>query len=94
MAQVRYGQSIATETPAGGVSGVLCKSVHDGKVSFFLRVKAVNGETQDYSLAHDDLSITIAEDELASFYRLENGQQILDHSASVLGLATLENGAE
>jgi hypothetical protein len=94
MTRVRYGQSIATETPAGGVSGVLCKTVYDGKVSFFLRVKVANGEIQDYMLAHDDLSITIAEDELASFYRLENGQQILDHSASVLGLATLENCTE
>ncbi len=94
MNQVRYGQEVATEIPAGGVSGMLCKSVVDGHITFFLRVKATNGEFEDYDLRHDDLSITIAQDELASFYRLENGRQILDHSSSVLGLTKLENKTE
>lgn len=94
MSQVRYGQEVATETPAGGISGMLCKSIVDGRITFFFRVTAANGDTQDYDLRHDDLSITIAQDELASFYRLENGRQILDHPSSVLGLTKLGIDAE
>jgi hypothetical protein len=62
MTQVRYGQTSATETPAGGLSGVLCKSITDGQTTFFLRIKAADGEFQDYQLRHDDLNITIAQD--------------------------------
>jgi hypothetical protein len=94
MSTVRYGHETATETPAGGVSGMLCKSIIDGRITFFFRVTAANGETQDYDLRHDDLSITIAQDELASFYRLENGKQILDHPSSVLGLSKVEGISE
>lgn len=94
MTQVRYGQVLATETPAGGISGVLCKSAIGGRAGYFLRVKSEIGEIQDYQLRHDDLKITIARDELASLYRLETGLQILDHSSSVLGLAKLEGDTE
>lgn len=94
MGQVRYGQSIATEMPAGGVSGMLCKSMVDGRIIFFFRVTAASGDTHDYDLRHDDLSITIAKSELASLYRQENGRQILNHSSSVLGLNKLADLAE
>lgn len=94
MSQVRYGQEAATETPAGGISGVLCKSIVDGRITFFLRVTTASGEFEAYDLRHDDLSITIAKDELASLYRLENGRQILDHSSNVLGLTKLEDNTK
>ncbi len=73
---------------------MLCKSIVDGRITFFLRVKVANGEFEDFDLRHDDLSITIAKDELASFYRLESGRQILDHPSSVLGLTKLGIDAE
>jgi hypothetical protein len=90
MTQVRYGKSIATETPAGGISGVLCKSVVDGRVIFFFRITTENGEMQDYELRHDDLNITISPGDLASLYQLDTGHQVLNHSSVVLGLTSLE----
>lgn len=94
MHQVLYGQVNATETSAGGVSGVLCKSTVGEQTSFFFRVASPEGEIQDYQLRHDDLKITIDQDELVSFYRLETGEQILDHASRVLGLDQLEKDDE
>ena len=80
--QVIYGNSLAIETNASGMRGLLCKSV-DGK--YFFRVTQTNGEFLDFDLRHDDLEVTIASDALASFYTAEDFA-VLDHTSTVLGL--------
>jgi hypothetical protein len=85
MQHVVYGNQIATETPAGGVTGVLCRSL-DSK--YFFRIYHEDKTFTDYDLRHDDMTIAIAADELASFYQLESGQRVIDHSSDVLGLTT------
>ncbi len=71
-----------TEKSAAGVSGVLCRSI-DGR--YFFRIYHGDGTFDDYDLLHDDISVTIAADELASFYEDENGEKFLDHSSQVFG---------
>ena len=83
MKKVRYGSTTAVETSAAGVTGLLCKSP-DG--TFFFRVTSADGELEDYYIRHDDIKITVSADELASFYKFEDGEGVLDHSSSVLGL--------
>ncbi|GHU12011.1 hypothetical protein AGMMS50225_18880 [Betaproteobacteria bacterium] len=80
--KVKYGNHTADVSSAAGVRGVLCKSF-DGH--YFFRVYAKDHSFIDYTLRHDDLQVTIAEDELASFYRVGE-EHILDHSPGVLGL--------
>ena len=79
---VKYGTHIAEVSSAAGIRGVLCKDI-DGR--HFFRVYSADHSFTDYVLRHDDLTVTIAEDELASFYRIGE-DHILDHSPSVLGL--------
>ena len=67
---------------ANGVNGMLCRSAADG--GYFLRVYAADHTFTDYALKHDDLSVTIANDAMASFYRIGD-EHILDHSPAVLG---------
>lgn len=86
-----YGSRPAEAAPAGGVRGVLCKSVDGG--CYVFRVYADDQTFVDYELRHDDLTVTIAEDELASFYRVGD-EHILDHSPGVLGLANDPSGSE
>jgi hypothetical protein len=76
-----YGRKISDVTPAAGTKGVLCRS----GTTFFFRVYEANGEFIDYKILHDDLSITIDQDELAAFYHSDENT-ILDHSPNVLGL--------
>ncbi|MGA8514651.1 MAG: hypothetical protein WB821_07750 [Burkholderiaceae bacterium] len=83
MKKVLYGQKVATETPANGVTGLRCKTL-DGK--FFFRVRDERGEFVDYLLRHDDMKVTISQDELASFYAFGDSEGVLDHPSSVLGL--------
>jgi hypothetical protein len=83
MQHVVYGNQIATETPAGGVTGVLCRSL-DSK--YFFRIYHEDKTFTDYDLRHDDMTITIVANEFSSFYRFENGGGVLDHSSNVLGL--------
>jgi hypothetical protein len=83
MQHVVYGKQIATETPAGGVTGDLCRSL-DSK--YFFRIYHEDKTFTDYDLRHNDMTITIAADELASLYQFENGHRVLDHSSDVLGL--------
>ena len=78
----RYGKSIAEVTDASGVSGVLTKEA-DG--DYFLRVYHHDKTFTDYDLNHDDLSITIDRDALASFYDLGD-RKVIDHSPEVMGL--------
>ena len=79
---VRYGNATAEATPAGGTTGVLCRGIHG---EHFFRVYDRQGEFTDYALRHDDLTVTIAADELAAFYRIGD-DHLLDHSPEVLGL--------
>ena len=67
---------------ANGVNGMLCRSAVDG--GYFFRVYAADHTFTDYALKHDDLSVTIANDALASFHRIGE-EHILDHSPAVLG---------
>lgn len=67
---------------ANGASGVLCRSAVDG--SYFFRVYDADHNFIDYLLIHDDLSVTISKDALASFYR-SGDEPFLDHSPEVLG---------
>jgi len=78
----RYANSRAEEETASGVSGVLCR---DSEGSYFFRVYHFDKSFTDYELRHDDLPVTIAQDALASFYRLHD-HSVLDHSPQVLGL--------
>jgi hypothetical protein len=78
---------ILTEKNAAGVSGMLCRSI-DGQ--YFFRIYHGGGAFDDYDLLHDDISVTIATDELASFYEDENGGKFLDHSSNVFGWEKIE----
>ena len=82
----RYGGTPATVTDAAGIAGVLIKGL-DGDFAF--RVYHEDGEFTDYDLNHDDLSVTIAADEMASFYSFGE-RRVLDHSPAVLGLKKVE----
>ena len=83
---VLYGGRETAVTDAGGVEGMLLRSM-DG--SYFFRIYHADKTFADYRLRHNDLSITIEEDELASFYLLED-ENILDHSPEVLGLEIIK----
>ncbi len=67
---------------AAGVSGMLLRSVNG---RYFFRVQHSEDDFTDYELRHDDLSITIDRDELASFYSCAENHS-LDHSPQVLRL--------
>ena len=77
-----YGGSVALVKNAEGVSGVLIK---DAGGNFVFRVNGKENEFADYDIRHNELSVTIAEDELAAFYKLDD-RLVLDHSPQVLGL--------
>jgi hypothetical protein len=81
--QYRYGKKVAEVTDANGVHGFLLRSAVDN--SFFFRVYHGNGEFTDYDIRHHDLEVTIADDALASFYKIGD-RFVLDHSPEVLGL--------
>ena len=78
----RYGSAPAKVTPAAGRKGVILRSF-DGRLVF--RVYDEAGSFTDYDLRHDELSVTIGADALASFYRIGD-DHILDHSPEALGL--------
>lgn len=79
----KYGEEIAESEDASGVEGILIRT-DDG---YALRVKdpAQPDGFIDCRLRHDDLSVQIGSDSLASIYRV-NDDYILDHSPQVLGL--------
>ena len=82
-----YGNRPARIEPASGVKGTLIRSF-DGEILF--RVYHDKESFTDYELRHDDLSVTIDEDELAAFY-VTDEYAILDHNPQVLGLRKIEN---
>jgi hypothetical protein len=76
-----YAGKEAEVTSAEEVKGILIRS---GK-NYFFRVYQNDGEFTDYDISHDELSITIDTDAMASFYT-DGKNFVLDHSPSVLGL--------
>ena len=53
-----------------------------------------DGTFTDYEIRHDDLSVTINADELASFFQIDD-RFVLDHSPQVLGLEKVsEKGSQ
>ncbi len=86
--RVSKGGKTYQALPASGVSGILINVL--GRLVF--RVTDQEGGFRDYTILHDDLSVTIEGDSLASFYIDESGDEdILDHSPNVLGI-TPEKG--
>jgi hypothetical protein len=81
-----YGEQPAETEPAAGVKGILIRDLN-GEITF--RVYHDDGQFTDYEIRHDDLGVTIDENELASFYKVD-GHNILDHSPEVLGLEKLK----
>ena len=71
----------ADVSSAAGVKGVLI-SLFGGGYAF--RVYDGKGGFEDYDIKHNDLEVTISEEELASFYKYGDAQW-LDHSPEVLG---------
>jgi len=82
-----YGDAPAEVKSAAGVKGVIIRTL-DGAMLF--RVYHDGGHFTDYEIKHDDLSVTIDADALASFYKVGE-RDILDHSPQVLGLKKVEN---
>jgi len=81
----KYAGKASTVTSASGKKGILIRGL-DG---FLFRVYHVDYTFTDYEIRHDDLSITIDIDSLASFYT--DGQNyVLDHTPEVLGLERIE----
>jgi len=68
-------------TSAEKTKGILIRSGRN----YFFRVYQNDGEFTDYDISHDELSITIDTDAMASFYT-DGKNFVLDHSPSVLGL--------
>ena len=81
-----YGKKVTEVKSAAGARGILIRSGSD----FFFRIYKEGGLFEDYDILHDDLSITIDPDELASFYH-RGDHYILDHSPDVFGLEKATN---
>lgn len=77
-----YDNEPAEVKSANGARGVLIRTL--GGVMVF-RIYHDNERFTDYEIRHDELSVTIDSDAIASFYRVGN-DNILDHSPEVLGL--------
>lgn len=73
--------------PADGVKGTIIR-LFDGSYAF--RVYRDKNNFTDYELRHDELSVIIDRNAMASFYRVE-GRHILDHSPQVLGTTINKN---
>jgi len=81
----KYAGNALTATSASGKKGILIRSLD----TFFFRVYHADHTFTDYEIRHDDLSITIDDNSLASFYT--DGQiHVLDHAPEVLGLEPAE----
>lgn len=93
--QYLYGGAAAEVTPAAGMKGVMLRSRDGG---WLFRVYHDPDGFTDYEIRHDELSVTIAADELVSFYKIGD-DRILDHGPRVLGLKKVggrasEDGAQ
>ena len=82
----KYGGMVSRATSASGKKGILIRSLG----TFLFRVYNADHTFTDYEIKHDDLSVTIDQDSLATFY--SDGQRhVLDHSPEVLGLDPIED---
>nr|WP_141657384.1 hypothetical protein [Thiocapsa sp. KS1] len=84
-----YGGRVSDVASAGGVQGFLIRS----GTELLFRVYRDDGSFTDYDIYHDDLSITIDSDALASFYS-DGENHILDHSPDVFGLEKAKENDE
>lgn len=84
----RYGGKTAEVESAAGVKGMIIRSF-DGNLTFRVYHGPGCQDFTDYAIRHDDLEVTIAEDELAAFYTIGE-DNILDHTPEVLGLEKQE----
>ena len=83
--QYRYGGQPAEVKSAARIKGVI---ISTGSGQMLFRVYHDPERFTDYAIRHDDLSVTIDDDELAVFYKV--GEEcILDHSPEVLGLGRI-----
>jgi hypothetical protein len=80
-----YGGRLCDVTPAGGVKGILIRSGSE----LLFRVHENEETFTDYDILHDDLSVTIDPEELASFYSYGENHS-LDHSPNVFGLKSAD----
>lgn len=71
------------------MKGVLIRS----GTELLFRVYRNDGSFTDYDIYHDDLSVTIDPDELASFYS-DDERYLLDHSPSIFGLKEVNETKE
>lgn len=83
-----YGETPAEAKSAAGAKGVIIRTL-DGALVF--RVYHDRERFTDYEIRHDDLSVTVDTDALASFYKVGE-RDILDHSPQVLGLKKVVTG--
>jgi len=83
-----HGGKILQETSANGAKGMLLRTNSPEK--FFFRVYRGDGTFDDYQIQHDDLSVMIDENALASFYENEASDKFLDHSPNVFGWETTQ----
>ncbi len=81
---------ILREQTASGAKGILIRSFDNDETRLYFRIYHEDGDFDDYRLRHDDLFVTIDEDESASFYEDEHGEKWLDHSPNVFGWETIE----
>jgi hypothetical protein len=70
----RYGGALAEAMPAAGSKGVILLSF-DGRPVF--RVYDDAGRLTDFDLRHEEPSVTIALDDLASFYKIGNDHMLV-----------------
>ena len=83
------GGRILREKSANGTKGMLLRTNSPKK--FFFRIYHDVATFDDYQILHDDLSVTIDEDSLASFYENEAGDKFFDHSPKVFGWETTQS---
>jgi len=68
-----------TVKPAKGTKGFLIYTMND---EYVFRVYKEDHTFTDYDILHCDLELTIMDDD-ATFYKFEDGRNILDHSYSI-----------
>lgn len=83
--QFLYGRHPAETRSATGAKGLLIRTAAGDSL---FRVYEGSERFTDYEIRHDDLSVTIDADAMASFYKVGE-RYFLDHDPRVLGLKTL-----
>ncbi len=85
------GGKLLKEQSAARAKGILIRSFEDGKAVYFFRIYHDRETFDDYKLLHCDLSVTIDENELASFYEDEKGDKYLDETPATMGWEIIES---